>query len=90
MFVNWLNEIDKKNKAGINIGVLALCGSIWTYKNNFVFSKTRSTIFCRLSIWQHAGSIFGLSNFGHIGGNLYGDGCNMLLMVAQDIYNYAS
>jgi hypothetical protein len=29
MFGNWLNGIDKKTKAKICIGVLALCWTIW-------------------------------------------------------------
>jgi len=48
MFGNWLYETDKKTKAKIRIGISALCWSIWTCRNNFVFNHTRSFNFLQV------------------------------------------
>jgi hypothetical protein len=48
MFGNWLNGIDKKDKARIRIGVSALCWSIWTSRNNIVFKKQTGTNFLQV------------------------------------------
>jgi hypothetical protein len=45
MFSNWLNGVDKTDKARIRIGVSALCWSMWTYQNNFMFNKHVGTNF---------------------------------------------
>jgi hypothetical protein len=45
LFGNWLNGIDKKTRAKIRIGVLALVWSIWNCRNNIVFNRKDSTIF---------------------------------------------
>src|SRR4051812_11349264 len=37
MFGNWLNGMNKKNKARIRVGVSALCWSIWTSRNSIIF-----------------------------------------------------
>ena len=39
MFGNWLNGVNKQDKARLRIGVSALCWSIWTCRNNIVFNK---------------------------------------------------
>jgi hypothetical protein len=39
MFGNWLNGVDKHDKARIRIGVSALCWSIWTCRNNIIFNN---------------------------------------------------
>jgi hypothetical protein len=48
MFSNWLNGVDKTDKARIRIGVSALCWSIWTCRNNFVFNKHVGTNFLQV------------------------------------------
>jgi hypothetical protein len=48
MFSNWLNGVDKTDKARIHIGVSALCWSIWTCRNNFVFNKYVDTNFLQV------------------------------------------
>jgi hypothetical protein len=48
MFSNWLNGVDKTDKARICIGVSALCWSIWTCRNNFVFNKHVGTNFLQV------------------------------------------
>jgi hypothetical protein len=39
MFDNWLNGVDKNDKARIRIGVSALCWSIWNCRNDIVFNR---------------------------------------------------
>jgi hypothetical protein len=58
MFGNWLNGVDKMDKARIRIGVSALCWSIWTCKNDFIFNKQKGTIF--LQVIRRTGSSSGL------------------------------
>jgi hypothetical protein len=43
MFGNWLNGIPETDKTRIRIGVLALCWSIWIYRNNIIFNKQKDT-----------------------------------------------
>jgi hypothetical protein len=45
MFQNWLNGIDKITKGRIHIGVLALCWSIWKWRNKINFNKIGGTFF---------------------------------------------
>ena len=42
MFSNWLNGIDKRTKARICIGVVALCWSIWNRRNNLVLNRSQN------------------------------------------------
>jgi hypothetical protein len=48
MFGNWLNDVDKNDKARIHIGVSALCWSIWTCGNSIVFDKQKGTNFLQI------------------------------------------
>jgi hypothetical protein len=49
MFGNWINDIDKKTKPRICIGVSALCWSVWSYRNNTIFNiKKDSTNFLQV------------------------------------------
>jgi hypothetical protein len=45
MVGNWLNGVPKEVKARIRIGVSALCWSIWTCRNNIIFSNQKDTNF---------------------------------------------
>ena len=42
MFGNWLNEVDKKTKDRIRIGVSAICWSLWNCRNNLIFNKSKT------------------------------------------------
>jgi hypothetical protein len=48
MFDNWLNEVNKQDKAIIGIGLSALCSSIWNCTNDIVFSRQRGTTFLQV------------------------------------------
>jgi hypothetical protein len=48
MFCNWLNGVDKKDKAHIQIGISAICWSIWTCRNDIAFNKKKKTIFLQV------------------------------------------
>jgi hypothetical protein len=48
MFGNWLNGVDRNDKAMILIGVLALCWSIWNCQNTIVFDKQKGIIFLQV------------------------------------------
>jgi hypothetical protein len=48
MFGNWLNGVDKDDKARIRIGISALCWSIWNCRNDMVFNKIDSTHFLQV------------------------------------------
>jgi hypothetical protein len=59
MFGNWLNGVDKTDKARIRIGVSALCWSIWTCQNNLCLINMWVLIFCRLSVCLCIGYSYG-------------------------------
>jgi hypothetical protein len=48
IFGNWLNGVDKHDKARKRIGVSALCWSIWTCRNSIVFDKQKGTNFLQV------------------------------------------
>jgi hypothetical protein len=48
MFGNWLNGVDRNDKARTHIGVSALCWSIWTCRNSIVFDKKKDTNFLQV------------------------------------------
>jgi hypothetical protein len=41
MFGNWLNGVNKNDKAYIWIGISAIYWSIWTYRNDIIFNKQK-------------------------------------------------
>jgi hypothetical protein len=61
MFGNWLNGVDKKNKARIRIGISAICWSIWNCRNNIIFNRANGSIFLQvirlathwIQLWSH-------------------------------------
>jgi len=42
MFGNWLNGVDKKNKAYVRVGICALVWAIWNCRNDLVFNKNQN------------------------------------------------
>ena len=48
MFGNWLNGVQKEDKARIRIGVAAICWSIWTSRNDLIFNKKTGTNFLQV------------------------------------------
>jgi hypothetical protein len=90
MFGNWLNGVDKHDKARIRIGVSALCWSIWTCRNNIIFNNQKGTNFLQvIRLATHWIELWSLL--------LPEDqrepmvtGCNRLLTVAQDFYFQAT
>jgi hypothetical protein len=48
MFGNWLNGVDRNDKARTRIGVSALCWLIWTCRNSIVFDKQKGTNFLQV------------------------------------------
>ena len=39
LFGNWLNGVNKRDKAHIRVGVCALIWALWHVRNNFIFNK---------------------------------------------------
>lgn len=90
MFGNWLNGVDIKTKARIHIGISALCWSIWTCRNNFVFNKQTSTNFLqviRMAVHWIQLCAYLLPEDQR---ELMVSGCSQLLTVAQDCYFQAT
>jgi hypothetical protein len=58
MFGNWLNEVDKKDKA--YIGLSALYWSRWTCGNNIVFSQTKGCKFVAGYLAAHRIELLGI------------------------------
>jgi hypothetical protein len=48
IFGNWLNGVQKMDKARIRIGVSAICWSIWTCRNDMIFYKQKGTNFLQV------------------------------------------
>jgi hypothetical protein len=48
IFGNWLNGVNKKDRDHIRIGISAICWSIWTSRNDFVFNKQKGTNFLQV------------------------------------------
>jgi hypothetical protein len=48
MFGNWLNGVNKQDKARIRIGISAVCWSIWTTRNDITFNKQTGTNFLQV------------------------------------------
>jgi two-component response regulator (ARR-B family) len=86
MFSNWLNEVGKTDKERIRIGVSALCWSIWTYQNNFMFNKHVGTNFLQIigmvAHWIQLWSML----LPEDQRNPMVTGCNRLLTVTHDFY----
>lgn len=90
MFGNWLNGVDKDDKARIRIGISALCWSIWNCRNDMVFNKIDSTNFLQvihtmvhwIQLWH-----FLLPEDQR---ECMVSRCNRLRMVAQDIFYQAT
>jgi hypothetical protein len=45
LFGNWLNEVSRKVKGHIRVGVCALLWAIWNVRNDFIFNKKKFSIF---------------------------------------------
>lgn len=86
MFGNWLNGMERKNKARICVRVSALCWSIWTCQNNIIFNKQSGSNFLYIislaAHWIHLWSL--LLPVDQREPMLFG--CNRLLRVTQDFY----
>jgi hypothetical protein len=48
MFGNWLNGVEKIDKAHIRIGISAICWSIWTSRNDIICNKQKETNFLQI------------------------------------------
>jgi hypothetical protein len=60
LFGNWLNEVAKKDKIRIRVGVCALIWAVWNVRNDFIFNKKKPFHpSCRLSHWLLIGFICG-------------------------------
>jgi hypothetical protein len=89
-FGNWLNGVELKDKARIRTGISAICWSIWTCRNHFIFNKQKGTIFLqvirRATHWIQQWAYL-LSEDQR---EIMATGCNRLLIVTQDFYFQAS
>jgi hypothetical protein len=70
MFDNRLNGVSKNDKARIQIGISALCWSIWTCRNDMVLNKQKATKFFQV-IELHTGFSYGHSYSRRIGGRIW-------------------
>jgi hypothetical protein len=85
-FENWLNEINKKNKAGIKIRIqLCTCWSIWIYRNKTILCSQRPKVSNFLQIIHLGAHWIQIWWFLLIEGQreFIFTGCNL----AQDIYS---
>jgi hypothetical protein len=86
IFGNWLNGVDRNDKARICIGVLALCWSICNCRNTIVFDKQKATNFLQViplaAHWIQSWSLLLLEDQRE----LMVTRCNRLLTVAHDFY----
>jgi hypothetical protein len=90
MFGNWLNGVDRNDKARIRIGVSALCWSIWNCRNTIVFDKQKGTNFLQVirlaAHWIQSWSLL----LPEDQRELMVTGCNLLLTVTHDFYFQAT
>jgi hypothetical protein len=90
MFGNWLNGVDRNDKARIRIGVSALCWSIWNCRNTIVFDKQKGTNFLQVirlaAHWIQSWSLL----LPEDQRELMVTGCNRLLTVAHNFYFQAT
>jgi hypothetical protein len=87
MFGNWLNGIEKHEKANIRVGVCAVLTVIWHVRNNFIFNKSCFPSFLQviplvthwIRTWSYLQPAEQCQDIDI--------GCNHLAMVARDIYS---
>jgi hypothetical protein len=90
MFGNWLNGVNKQDKARIRIGISAVCWSIWTTRNGIIFNKQTGTNFLqvirRATHWIQQWALLLPEDQRE---NM-ATGCNRLLTVTQDFFFQAT
>jgi hypothetical protein len=86
MFGNWLNRVNKKDKAHNRICISAICWSIWTSRNDIVFNKQKGTNFFKVIL--HA--VHWIQLWAYLlpedQWDTMATGCNQVLTVARDCY----
>jgi hypothetical protein len=48
LFGNWLNNIDRKTKSRIRVGVYAILWTIWCSRNDVIFSNAMTSQFLQV------------------------------------------
>jgi hypothetical protein len=86
MFGNWLNGVEKKDKARIRIGICALTWAIWNCRNDVIFNKCSNVNFLQVirmvTHWiQEWSYLLSEAQRVHMV-----TGCSRLETVARDIY----
>ena len=89
MFGSWLNGIDRKTKARIQIGVAAFLWAIWNSRNDVVFNKQTNIHF--LQVVNKA--VYSIQTWSFLlpadQRGLMDTGCARLMAVVRAIYSRA-